>query len=533
VTNIIPRISATGLGVGNYLPLPDAQPFSVRSGATYDDLLEAIRHYLIDELNPYLENGTQQAIWDANAATLTDLVNQALETQSGDVTDALNAAVQQVINADIPIATPIILGALQQSNSPLIAYLATQFITPTKNRVNFMTGMFHVDDYGAAGDGVTDDRAAIQQAVIDANALYVTAGARQKVYLSNKIYSVGVAGYYLANNGGQNGIVSVTLLDGVELCGHGTIKTKQNAYGDGALYGVIRSQSQGLSHATIRDITIDGNKDNNPRANPPQASNILLECFTDVVIDNVKSLNANGIAIMVRGKTNQAMTNVQVINCDVEQANNIGIQASQFDGLKIVDNIVNGTGDNCIDIYGDNGTVNANGVNFTISGNHCFNGTVGIFLETVSTGKTVDNLVDGCQVAIHVNRINGEPNKLLILGNELINCIVGLNGTGDTGGVTFRGNLVEGFTQGGCVFGGAGNVSGYYILDNTMNAYQDGNIPLVLFKDGTHQIAKMVHMRTMTRSKNRAYDTVNQGPTAVDSTWTPALSPGDTVAVGQ
>lgn len=105
--SIIPTISAAGLGVVTLQPFPDVTPFTIRSGATYESILSGIRVWIRDELVPYLQDNSAQAIFQSNVDTMIDEVNTALGDQAKTVTDALNAAVQEVITADIPITAAL------------------------------------------------------------------------------------------------------------------------------------------------------------------------------------------------------------------------------------------------------------------------------------------------------------------------------------------------------------------------------------------------------------------------------------------
>ncbi|HEY5668150.1 MAG TPA: right-handed parallel beta-helix repeat-containing protein, partial [Candidatus Saccharimonadales bacterium] len=222
-----------------------------------------------------------------------------------------------------------------------------------------------------------------------------------------------------------------------------------------------------LSNASISDITIDGNAANHPAST--QCSNIVLECLANVTVKNVRSINCNGNGIMLRGTTTTNATNLKILNNTVLNSSSIGIQSSQFDGLVISDNYVDTSADNNIDIYGEDGTTTCHGKNFVISNNICKNGLVGIFPETVRDGVISGNMISGCVSAgIHVNRINGAPRGINIVGNTVTSCPVSMFVTGDTNGVKVSGNYFRDFTTTGVSLGGAGggNVSGVYITDN-------------------------------------------------------------------
>lgn len=262
------------------------------------------------------------------------------------------------------------------------------------------------------------------------------------------------------------GATSVKLKDGVNIDGHGTIKVQDNAYGAGAFYRVFSSRDATmLSNSSIRNITVDGNRANQTAST--QCSNIVLECLANVEVTGVKSINANGNGIMLRGTTAIFATALSVRGCNVQNCSSIGIQSSQFDGLTIADNIINGTTDNNIDIYGEDGTTTCHGLNFAITGNVCKSGLVGVFMETVRNGVCSGNEIYNCTLGITVNRINGQPNGINVTGNSVDTCQYGMRVTGDTAGIAIRANAFKNFTVAGVQLGeGGGNCSYVDVSDN-------------------------------------------------------------------
>lgn len=117
MTDIIQPISAAGIGTVVLRPLPDVQPFSIQSGYSFEGILSDMRTWLIYDLVPYLQDNSAAAIFQSNVDTMIDTVNKALTDQSGIVTAALNTAVNEVINGDIPIADPLILAVLNAVSS--------------------------------------------------------------------------------------------------------------------------------------------------------------------------------------------------------------------------------------------------------------------------------------------------------------------------------------------------------------------------------------------------------------------------------
>lgn len=312
---------------------------------------------------------------------------------------------------------------------------------------------YNVKDYGALGNGSADDTAAINLAITAAN----TAGGGV-VYVPQGTYMVSA----ISNAGIATGVSSIIMLDNVHLVIDGTIKVKNNAYGAGAFYGAIRSLDTGLSNASITGVgTINGNKANQTAS--VQCSNIYLTCSFNVVVDGIYSVNANGMGIQLVPVTGSTHTACAVQNCFVNNVTNIGIQVSHGLYGNISENRITTCVNNCIDIYGDDGSVSPDNGIMSINGNTVGSGLVGVFVETSKRVSVVGNAIDGCTTGVAVNRINGAPSIISISGNTVSNCATGVSNTGDTGGVLISNNFIN-FTGYGLVLGGtavavSGNVS--------------------------------------------------------------------------
>ena len=333
----------------------------------------------------------------------------------------------------------------------------------TKVTYSMITGApYNVKDYGAVGNGTTDDKAAINAAITAAN---VAGGGT--VLIPNGTFAIGGS----VVSGITSGIAGIVLLSNVNLVIEGTVFVKNGTTGVGTFYGAIRSPDVGISNASITGTgTIDGNKANQTAS--VQCSNIYLACVFNVVVDGIYSVNANGMGIQlippsslpsppVSAATTHTACVVQ--NCFVNNVTNIGIQVSHGLYCNISENRITTCTNNCIDIYGDDGTVSPDNGITSINGNTVGGGLVGVFVETSKRVSVVGNAIDSCTTGIAVNRINGAPANISICGNTVSSCATGISNTGDTGGVLISNNFVQftafGLVLGGTVVAAAGNVS--------------------------------------------------------------------------
>lgn len=345
-------------------------------------------------------------------------------------------------------------------------------------------GVVNVLDYGAVGDGTTDDTLKIQ-AAIDAAA----ANGGGIVFLPKRTYKV-FSRDYINSAGATVGRCCLIMKDGVHLKGEGwgsIIKLADNQYIAGTYFRLIASDTINLLvQATISDLTIDGSRSANPTHT--DGSNVILEGGRDITIQNVNSISSMGNGIMIRGTTSSFMTNIKVLDCKVTDHSMIGIQCAQFNGLVISNNYVSGTDNNCIDIYGNDGNVSnpPHGKNFTVSDNVCLASpsNAGIFPETVSDGVISGNSISGCNDGIHCNTIDNKPENINICENTIVDCATGIWVSGATEGVRISDNFISDFTANGVKLGSATkvevtrnyfrppNATTYLILhEGTNNAY--------------------------------------------------------------
>ncbi|MXF46379.1 hypothetical protein GR294_07430 [Raoultella sp. Lac2] len=329
-------------------------------------------------------------------------------------------------------------------------------------------------DYGCRihqnGNQYFDNRKPLQNILDACSLLSLKKNYRVTIYIPKGVF------FLSATTSNENVIGAFCLLmrSNLVIKGEGTLKLLPRQYGNGAYFRILASDKNNrIENCDIIGITFDGNS--SLQTDGIQASNILLECKSNIKISKVTSINANGNGILVRGGVSQdlSVTNVTIDNCVVNNCKKIGIQVSQFRGLSIHDNAVSHCGDNGIDIYGDLGkgfSNVTNGNDFSIFNNEvsfCLNG---VFPETVSNGKVYNNNLSNMKESgVHVNRIHGLPNNITIEGNSISHSSSGMYFTGDMKNVIVNNNELSYITDSFFSFGGGkGNASGVKITNNTI-----------------------------------------------------------------
>jgi len=363
---------------------------------------------------------------------------------------------------------------------------------PADNKINStekQSGILNIIDMGAhsnleKGYEKFDNRGIIQKAIDLCSQHYLSTGNKWTVYIPNGVFLATITLFYHEDTKKLYGICCLEMKSGVILKGEGTIKVADRQYGPGAFFRILASQRNinRLHDCQISDLVLDGNKDN--QIKNIQASNIILECSSNVIISNIKSLNANGNGIQIRGGNSPAVQ-LSVINNYIDNCSYIGIQVSQFSDLKITGNHVKGCDNNGIDIYGDLGNGSypkTNGNNFEIKNNIVENCLNGIFLETVSDGTVINNkltnIKDGC---VHINRIHGLPSNVNIISNEMNDAQYGFRATGDMHNIGVSDNKMYNIHSSFVSLGGGqGNCSNIDFENNYFNR-DDQKIPIARF----------------------------------------------------
>lgn len=299
-----------------------------------------------------------------------------------------------------------------------------------------------VKDFGAVGNGVADDTAAIQAAI----------NAHDNVYIP--------PGEYRCD--GQIALRANLTLTGAGV-GITRIKKVTTTFG-GVMCANSASTTAQLANITLRDFTLF---DDVVALGFSESQHLLTFHGVDnVLVDRLEFYGFRGDGLYV-GEWNEAIrtrlnTNITVINClfdGVNKDNRNGISVITGDRIAIANNVFqNVTRSNmpgAIDLEPDASTTSVI-TNINISGNRFFNvggnvGALGViipsnvaeFQNITVTGNTFDT----CQIALAVvhQRVTTEHQNFAFTGNAALNVSRLFQFTGATSrGITVTGNTVSG-----------------------------------------------------------------------------------------
>ena len=273
--------------------------------------------YEINSRMTFLEEELNEGIEEVH--NVAETVDGKIATAEANMTAQVNTAKSEMTaqvnqgKADMEAMVAEVEGELDSINSQL---------EHNVNELNALKNIkINVKDFGAKGDGITDDTYAIQEAI---NFCYNTKKSSTVIIPSGTFI-----------------FTSITIKEGITLEGNGgTLKLKDNVCIDDSVgYFLIHNSAGKLStpfepynNITLRNLIIDGNKENNKYYK-------VADCITvagdNITVDGCAVINPPDSGIMFTNVTNSKCANNRI-----DKARDLGIYVNDGDGTTFKNNII-------------------------------------------------------------------------------------------------------------------------------------------------------------------------------------------------
>ncbi len=222
--------------------------------------------------------------------------------------------------------------AIVSSTKPADGGSVIQLTSGLKAELMIQNSQVNVKQFGAKGDGVTDDREAINNSITYVNA-------------NSKIYTLSFPKATYRHGSGTNNKVLQYTITRNNLCieGNGSEIKCANNNGEGVPKGGGIFKIMNSSSVIFRNFTLDGNIANRTftSGGSGDTSNLYITNSSNVIVENVISNNSqmDGICLLssYRGAdaTNNLMTDISIRNCITNGGRRMGISVIGVNNVTI------------------------------------------------------------------------------------------------------------------------------------------------------------------------------------------------------
>ncbi len=236
----------------------------------------------------------------------------------------------QEVTVDIPAKASV------SEPTPTPEPTPTAAPTPIPTTTTVPAGALNVKNYGAKGDGIADDTAAINSAILAApsgGTVYVPGGTYMVVAPDSTPYD-------------KRNIGAIKMKSNVNLvlASNATIKVTSNSY---SVYNTVYF-GDGVTNASISGGKIEGDRYSHLGTTGESGHAITIHGGINITISNIHLSKCWGDGIYISGKTSSTgyAQNVNITNVNITDCRRNGISVISVDGLTIKDSAatnINGT----------------------------------------------------------------------------------------------------------------------------------------------------------------------------------------------